>query len=198
MPGIEHQTFPRLPYRLLSVRVHPGYGALTSGRAPRRDFREFRSSRATTVTSAPRASSASKIERPSPRLQPVAMTGRPFSVSSLSGTLILLCSFVAIDLFLGLDTRLVVGMKAAIERHTVKGVLLHEDHELRQVISLNNSVVDFPQHLALRVDVGAFWDVHHENRSNWFGAKLPVLAHTVRPPFTQKDPYVVWIRVGLM
>lgn len=29
-------------------------------------------------------------------------------------------------------------------------------------------------------------------------AKLPVLAHTVRPPFTQKDPYVVWIRVGLM
>jgi len=33
----------------------------------------------------------------------------------------LLCSFVAIDLFLGLDTRLVVGMKAAIERHTVKG-----------------------------------------------------------------------------
>src|SRR5437660_1285336 len=59
MPGIEHQTFPRLPYRLLSLRVHPGYGALTSGRAPRRDFREFRSSRATTVTSAPRASSAS-------------------------------------------------------------------------------------------------------------------------------------------
>src|SRR6266700_1130443 len=41
MPGIEHQTFPRLPYRLLSLRVHPGYGALTSGRAPRRDFREF-------------------------------------------------------------------------------------------------------------------------------------------------------------
>src|SRR5260370_19459590 len=81
-----------------------------------------RSSRATTVTSAPSASSASKIERPSPRLQPVAMTGQPFSVSSLSGTLILLCSFVAIDLFLGLDTRLVVGMKAAIERHTVKGV----------------------------------------------------------------------------
>src|SRR5260370_11175656 len=157
-----------------------------------------RSSRATTVTSAPRTSSASKIERPSPRLPPVAMTGRPFRVSSLSGTLILLCSFVAIDHFLGLDTRLVVGMKASIERHTVKGVLLHEDHALRQVISLNNSVVDFPQHLALRVDVGAFWDVHHENRSNWFGAKLPVLAHTVRPPFTQKDPYVVWIRVGLM
>src|SRR5712672_3590765 len=34
MPGIEHQTFPRLPYRLLRRRVHLGYGALIS--APRR------------------------------------------------------------------------------------------------------------------------------------------------------------------
>src|SRR5260370_42330658 len=34
MPGIEHQTFPRLPYRLLRRRVHLGYGGLIS--APRR------------------------------------------------------------------------------------------------------------------------------------------------------------------
>src|SRR5580700_10567337 len=34
MPGIERQTFPRLPYRLLRRRVHLGYGALIS--VPRR------------------------------------------------------------------------------------------------------------------------------------------------------------------
>src|SRR6266481_2625203 len=197
MPGIEHRTFPRLPYRLLSLRVYPGYGALTSGRAPRRDFREFPfiARHHSYIRTARQQCLENRAAKPA--ATPVAMTGRPLEFLH-SGTLILLCSFVAIDLFLGLDTRLVVGMKATIERHTVKGAFLHEDHDLRQVISLNNSVVDFPQHLALRVDVGAFWDVHHENRSNWFGAKLPVLAHTVRPPFTQKDPYVVWIRVGLM
>ena len=97
-----------------------------------------------------------------------------------------------VGLRLGLDALLIVGKETALVRHEVERVFVHEDHEVRQAISLGDGRMIILSIIRLASPSAPWGPWNREYGPCRLGSQGAILTDAIGPPLPQENPVVVW------